>query len=106
MEKSRIKNNFFLNDLIIPLPDSIFLNRKSEINPENQFEIILEFMYSNNDFNKIVKKLTSTSSLELLSLSISLGINRLSKELSSHIISNFLKKENCLIIYLDSLKVF
>lgn len=105
MEKTRIQYNSSPDDLIIPLPDRISPNIESEINHEKELAVILEYMYCNGEFSNVVKKFNSKSSLEILSLSRSLGMDSLSKEMSSYIISKFLTKENSLKIYLDSLKV-
>lgn len=105
LEKANINSNSSSDCLIVPLVDKI-INSNSEINADTEMKIILKFIYINGDFSKISKEITSSNCLELLSLSKSLGIDRLSEKLSDHIVSNFLTKENSLKIYLDSLKVF
>jgi len=85
--------------------DKISTNFKSEINSDQEMNIIFKFIYSNGDFSKISQEITSTNSLELLSLCTTLGIDSLCEKLSNYIISNYLNKENSLKIYADSLKV-
>jgi len=106
LEKEKIEINCSSDDLIVPLVNRITSNIESEINTETEIKIIFTFMYANGDFSKILKEISSTNCLELLSLAKSLGINILSEKLCSHIITNFLIKENSLKIYQHSLKVF
>jgi len=106
-ETEKLKNQLKIatDNIKIPLLEKIPTNFKSEINIDDEMNLILKYIYNNGDFTNILKEITPTNCLEILSLSKSLGIDKLSECLISFIIKNILTKENCLKLYIDSIKV-
>jgi len=84
---------------MIYIPERI----KSIANENEIINLILKYIYYNQDLGKI--EVNYENVFSLLSFSISLEIISLTTKLSKKIKDEYLKKENCLSILLEAIRV-
>lgn len=84
------------------LPLRVILESNNDLNEKNYkeaFDLVLDFMYSNQDFKEIKSKIEKKFLYTLLSLAHAMRIEKLRRKLIKYIRKKVLSEKNCVFNY-------
>eukprot|EP00347_Sterkiella_histriomuscorum_P013958 403362705 len=71
---------------------------------DDPFPRVMEYIYGNQDFEKIKLDIDENNVCNVYSLAYSLRVTKLKSDLERHIVENFLNPENCCQFYLEAIR--
>ncbi len=89
------------NKPILDLPDK--LNSKFVLDDDSVFPLLLKFLYSNQNQETIKSEFTNNNVFQLMALSHSLGVTKLTNLIGEYITKNILTEDNCGRIFYEAI---